>query len=57
MSRPRRGLSRDEVLDSLPLFAADETIGAMLLGPKRMREWPQIAPLLETRAVCLKSII
>jgi len=51
MSRPRRGLSRDEALDSLPLFAADETIGAMLLGPKRMREWPQIAPLLETRGL------
>jgi hypothetical protein len=38
-------------LDSLPLFAADAAIGAMLLGPKRMREWPQIAPLLETRGL------
>ena len=46
---PRRGLPRDEALDSLPLFADDEAIGTMLLGPKRMREWLQIVPLLETR--------
>jgi len=39
---PRRGLSRDEALDLLPLFAADEAIGAMLLGPGREQEWRQI---------------
>jgi hypothetical protein len=48
---PSRSLPRDEALDSLPLFAADGAIGAMLLGPKRMREWPQIAPLLEARGL------
>ena len=51
MSRPRCGLSCDKALDSLPLFATDEAIGAMLLGPKRMREWPQIARLLEARGL------
>jgi hypothetical protein len=52
MSRPRRiPAARDEAFDLLPLFAADGAIGAMLLGPKRMHEWPQIAPLLEARGL------
>jgi hypothetical protein len=51
MSRPPRDLPREKALESLPLFAADEAIGAMLLGPKRMREWSQIAPLLEARGL------
>jgi hypothetical protein len=45
----RRGLSRDEALDLLPLFAADEAIGAMLLGRGREQEWRQIVTLLEAR--------
>jgi len=48
---PRRGLSRYEALDLLPLFAADEAIGTMLLGPDREQEWRQIAPLLEVRGL------
>ena len=46
---PRRGLSRDEALELLPLFAADEAIGVMLLGPGREQEWRQIVTLLEAR--------
>jgi hypothetical protein len=38
-------------LDALPLFATDEIIGAALLGPKRVQEWRQIAPLLEGRGL------
>ena len=52
MSRPRRiPAARDEAFDFLPLFAADGTIGAMLLGPGREQEWRQIAPLLEARGL------
>jgi hypothetical protein len=47
----RRGLSRDEALDLLPLFADDAAIAAMLLGPGRKQEWRQIAPLLEARGL------
>ena len=47
----RRGLSRDEALDLLPLFAADEAIGAMLLGPGRDQDWRQIVTLLEARGL------
>ncbi len=36
---------------SLPLFAADDVIGAWLLGPNRLQEWQQIAPLLEARGL------
>ena len=59
MSRPGRipagrgvtvsAFSRDDAFDSLPLFAADEAIGAMLLGPGREQEWRQIVTLLEAR--------
>ena len=48
---PRRALSRDEALDSLPLFADDAAIAAMLLGPGREQEWRQIAPMLEARGL------
>ena len=37
--------------ESLPLFAADDVLGAALLGPARVQEWQQIAPLLETRGL------
>jgi hypothetical protein len=40
---------RDAGFESLPLFATEEVIGAMLFGPGREQEWRQIAPLLETR--------
>lgn len=49
--RPRRRRSRDEAFDLLPLFKADEAIGAMVLGPGREQEWRQIAPLLEARGL------
>jgi hypothetical protein len=48
---PRRGLSHDEAFDSLPLFAADGAIGAMVLGSGREKEWREIAPLLEARGL------
>ena len=38
-------------LDNLPLFAADDVLGAVLLGPDRVQEWRQISPLLETRGL------
>jgi hypothetical protein len=38
-------------LDTLPLFATDDILGAALLGTDRVQEWLQIAPLLETRGL------
>ena len=38
-------------LGNLPLFADDAALSAALLGPKRSREWRQIAALLETRGL------
>ena len=38
-------------LESLPLFATDDAIGAALLGPKRVAEFKQIVPLLEARGL------
>jgi len=38
-------------IDSLPLFADDEVIGAALLGADRVSEWKQMAPLLEARGM------
>ena len=35
----------------LPLFATDDVIGAALLGPERLQEWRQIAPMLEARGL------
>jgi hypothetical protein len=35
----------------LPLFAADDIIGAVLLGTDRVQEWRQIAPILEARGL------
>jgi hypothetical protein len=38
-------------VELLPLFATDDVIGAALLGPKRVQEWHQLAPLLEARGL------
>jgi hypothetical protein len=38
-------------LASLPLFAADDAIGAALLGRERVAEFKQIVPLLEARGL------
>ena len=38
-------------LDSLPLFAPDNLLGAVLLGPDRVREWRQVAQMLEARGL------
>ena len=36
---------------ALPLFADDSAIGNALLGPRRSREWREIAALLESRGL------
>jgi hypothetical protein len=48
-----RGMARaaKSSVELLPLFATDDVIGAALLGPKRVQEWQQIAPLLEQRGL------
>ena len=63
MTRGRRPPARGDVrdggsigrgpllLDYLPLFADDSSIGAALFGPERAREWPPIASLLEGRGL------
>lgn len=38
-------------LDALPLFVTDDVLGAALLGPERVTEWRQMAPLLEARGM------
>jgi hypothetical protein len=38
-------------LESLPLFATDSLLGAALLGPDRVREWRQVAQMLEERGL------
>lgn len=38
-------------LDSLPLYADDNAIGAAIMGPKRAGEWKALAPLLEGRGL------
>jgi hypothetical protein len=38
-------------VESLPLFATDDEIGAALLGADRVQEWRQMAPLLEQRGL------
>jgi hypothetical protein len=42
---------RPQLSATLPLFANDDVIGAALLGADRIREWQQIAPLLEARGL------
>jgi hypothetical protein len=37
--------------NELPLFAADDIVGAALLGPDRAQEWREIAALLEARGL------
>jgi hypothetical protein len=36
-------------IESLPLFATDDVIGAVLLGPERVAEFKEMVPLLEAR--------
>jgi hypothetical protein len=36
-------------IELLPLFATDDVIGAVLLGPERIAEFKEIVPLLEAR--------
>jgi hypothetical protein len=38
-------------VESLPLFATDDVIGAALLGSERVQEFRQIVPLLEARGL------
>ena len=38
-------------IESLPLFATDDIIGAALLGADRVQEWRQMAQLLEARGL------
>lgn len=38
-------------IDDLPLFAPDEAIAAVLMGPGKTAEWKQIAALLEGRGL------
>jgi hypothetical protein len=45
----RQSSSRN--VESLPLFATDDVIGAALLGPGRETEFKQMAPLLEARGL------
>jgi len=40
---------RFQPLDRLPLFASEEAVACALLGPGKVTEWHQIAPLLEKR--------
>lgn len=40
---------RFQTLDKLPLFASEEAIAAAVLGPRKLVQWRQIAPLLEAR--------
>jgi hypothetical protein len=54
MLREVRGMTRAAKASSvelLPLFATDDVIGAALLGPERVQEWRQIAPMLEARGL------
>jgi hypothetical protein len=39
------------LLQGIPLFATEDVIGAALLGADRLKEWRQIAPLLEARGL------
>jgi hypothetical protein len=41
--------SRFQPLDRLPLFASEDEVARALLGPGKVAEWRQIAPLLEKR--------
>jgi hypothetical protein len=38
-------------IESLPLFATDDVIGAALLGEDGVQEWRQVAQFLETRGL------
>jgi hypothetical protein len=38
-------------LETLPLFAPDNLLGAALFGPDRVQEWCQTAPMLEARGL------
>jgi hypothetical protein len=43
--------SRFQTWDRLPLFADEEAISGALMGPGKIAEWRQIAPLLERRGL------
>jgi hypothetical protein len=52
MRRPRLFKERDVIGFAVtPLFATDEVIGEALLGARRVKEWRQIAPMLEARGL------
>jgi len=38
-----------KTIDDLPLFADDEQIGEVVMGPGKTKEWHAILPLLERR--------
>ena len=38
-------------LESLPAFPTEDELGKALLGPRRARDWPALAPLLERRGL------
>jgi hypothetical protein len=46
-----RSTAKVSSIESLPLFATDDAIGAALLGDDRVQEWRQIAPILEARGL------
>ena len=45
------GRARQATLDDLPLYATDEQIGAVILGPGRAKEWCSIALGLERKGL------
>jgi hypothetical protein len=40
---------RQPKIDDLPLFASDEQLSAVVMGPGKVKEWLAILPLLERR--------
>lgn len=40
---------RREILDNLPIFAAESELGLALLGVRRAEQWTAIVPILERR--------
>ena len=45
----RPGVRHSKTIDDLPLFATDEQIGEVVMGPGKTKEWYAILPLLERR--------
>jgi hypothetical protein len=46
-----RALGKPSQLEGLPLFANEEQLSVALMGPGKMTEWRQIAPLLERKGL------